>query len=86
MATTHAALAMGRRSVSRGRLRPLGGAHQFNGVSDESVRLDVRTTLLVTAPRLLDGISTSFPVIRGPQVAISGRFTPLNREPGPSNG
>ena len=56
-------------------------------ISDESVHLDVRTTLPVKAARLLDGISTGVPVTRATRELRSrGRFTHLNRELGPSNG
>ena len=56
------------------------------GVSEESVRWDVRTTLPVTAARLLDGISTGVPVTRGPVSCDLAGASPLNRELRPSNG
>ena len=41
-------------------MRLLGNPHLPNGVSDESMRVEARTTLLATAARLLvDGIPAS---------------------------
>ena len=55
-------------------------------VSDESVRLDVRTTLPVTAARLLEDISTGVPVIRGPVSCDLRGASPPESRTGSSNG
>lgn len=66
-ATTHAAPTMGRtqRQARQGYVCPATRICS-TGVSDESVRRDVRTTLPVKAARPLDRISTGVAVIRGP--------------------
>ena len=46
--------------------RSLAARIRSTDVSDESVHLDVRTTLPVKAARLLEGISNDVPVIRDP--------------------